>query len=103
MKLISRRWNEKETAEKTWENFNAQFSADHVQHKQMQGESAANSGYHASNADVGKTEYQMAKATIGALTNLATAIATYHGFVATLIEANSRLTRQLEDRSNEFK
>jgi hypothetical protein len=39
-----RRWNEKETADKTWAKFKAHCSAARRQHKQMQGESAANSG-----------------------------------------------------------
>jgi hypothetical protein len=98
-----RRWNEKETSDKIWANFKAHFAAVHRQHKQMQGESAVNSGYHAANIVVKKTEDQMDEATIGALANLATATSTDRGFVATLTEANSRLARQLEDRSNELK
>jgi hypothetical protein len=45
----------------------------------------------------------MAEATIGALSNLATATATDRGVVATLTEANSRLAKQLEDRSKKLK
>jgi hypothetical protein len=89
-----RRWNEKETAEKTWANFKVHFAAAHHQHKHMQGGSANNSGYHAANAAVGQTEDQMAEATIGALINLVTATATDRGVVATLTEANSRLAKQ---------
>jgi hypothetical protein len=65
----------------------------------MQGESAATSVYHAANADVGQTDYQMAEATICALANLATATATDRGVVATLTESNARFTKQLEDNS----
>jgi hypothetical protein len=32
-----RRWNEKDTADKTWANFKVHFAAAHRQHKQMQG------------------------------------------------------------------
>jgi hypothetical protein len=60
-----RRWNEKTNIEKTWSQFKAHLSAAHHHHKQMQGESAATSGYLAANADVGQTEEQMADATIG--------------------------------------
>jgi hypothetical protein len=67
---VCRRWNEKETADKTCENFKPHFAAAHHQHKYMQGESAANSGYHAENADVGQTEDQINEATIDALANL---------------------------------
>jgi hypothetical protein len=45
----------------------------------------------------------MAESAIGALANLITATETDRGVVATLTEANSRLARQLEDRSNELK
>jgi hypothetical protein len=77
-----RRWNEKEAADKTWTNFKIHSSVAHRQQKQMQGESAANSGYHVGTVSVGKTEDQMVQATIGALSNLATATAAYHGVVA---------------------
>jgi hypothetical protein len=100
-----RRWNEKEPADKTWINFKVHFAAAHRQHNQMQGESAASSGYHTSNAAVGQTEDQMADTTIEALANLATATATAtdRGVGATLTEANARLVRQLEERSKEVK
>jgi hypothetical protein len=98
-----RRWNEKETAEKTWLNFKFHFATVHRQHNQMQGESAANSGYHVANSAVGQTEDHMAEATIGALDNLATATATDRGIVAILTEANARLPKQLKELSNEVK
>jgi hypothetical protein len=92
----------KSLADKTWAQFKAHFSAAHRQHKQMQGESSATSGYHSANTAVGQTEDQMAEATIGALANLATATAADRGVVATLTEANARLVKQLEDNSNEL-
>jgi hypothetical protein len=52
---------------------------------------------------VGQTEDHMAEATIGSLDNLATATAMDRGVVETWAEANSRLARQLEERSNELK
>jgi hypothetical protein len=91
------RWNEKPLAEKTWAQFKAHFSAAHRQHKQMQGEHDATSGYHSANAAVGQTEEQMAEATIGALAKLVTATAADRGVVATLTEANARLVKQVED------
>jgi hypothetical protein len=98
-----RRWNEKPLADKTWAQFKAHFSAAHHQHKQMQGESAATAWYHYANASVGQTEDQIAEATIGALANLATATAAVRGVVATLMETNVRLVKQLEDNSNELR
>jgi hypothetical protein len=93
----------KTLAEKTWAKFKAHFSAAHHQHKQMQCESAATSGYHSANATVGQTEEEMAEATIGAPSKLATATAADRGVVATLTEANVRLVKQLEDNSNEVR
>jgi hypothetical protein len=69
----------------------------------MQGESAATAGYHSANAAVGKTEDQMAEATIGALANLATETAADRGMITTLTEANAHLVKKLEDNSNELR
>jgi hypothetical protein len=90
-------WNEKTLADKTWAQFKAHFSAAYRQHKKMQGESTATAVYHSDNAAVGQTEDQMTEATIGALSNLTTATAADCGVVATLMEANARLVKQLED------
>jgi hypothetical protein len=97
-----RRWNEKTRADKTLAQFKAHFSADHRQHKQIQGESAVTTGYHSAIAAVGQTEDQMYEATIEALADLATATAADRGVVATLMEANARLVQQLENNSNEL-
>jgi t-SNARE complex subunit (syntaxin) len=45
----------------------------------------------------------MSEATNGALANLVTATAADPGVVETLTEANARLTKQLEDNSNELR
>jgi hypothetical protein len=84
-----RRWNEKETAVRTWVNVKAHFSAARRQHKQVQGESAANSGHHVAKADIGQTEDKMAESTIGTLSNLETSTATDLGVVETLTETNA--------------
>jgi hypothetical protein len=96
-------WNEKPTAGKTWAQLKSHFAAAHRQHKQMQGESAATTGYHSANAAVTHNEDQMAEATIGALSNLATATASDRGMVAAPTQANYRLTKQLEDNSSELR
>jgi uncharacterized protein YpuA (DUF1002 family) len=69
----------------------------------MQGESAATAVYHSENAAVTHNEDQMAKATIGALSNLATTTASDRGVVAALTQANSRLAKQLEYNSAELR
>jgi hypothetical protein len=96
------RWNEKHTIERTWTQFKSHFAA-HRQHKQMQGESAATAGYHSANAAVTHNEFQMDEATIGSLSNLATATAADRGVVAALTQANSRLTKQLDDNAYELR
>jgi hypothetical protein len=98
-----RRWNENHSVEKTSAQFKTHFAATHRQHKQIQGESAATSGYHTANAAVGQTEDQMDEANIGAMVNLDTVTAANRGVVATLTEANARLAKQLEDNSNELR
>jgi hypothetical protein len=92
-----RRWNENPPAGKTWTQFKSHFAAAHHQYKHMQGESAATAGYHSANAAVTHNEDQMAEATIGALSNLATTTAADRGVVAALTQANSRLAKQLEE------
>jgi hypothetical protein len=69
----------------------------------MQGESAPIAGYHFANAAVVHNEDQMAEATIGALSNLATATAADLGTVAALTQANTCMAKQLEDNSNDFR
>jgi hypothetical protein len=69
----------------------------------MQGGSASTVGYHSANAAVGQTEDQMAEATIGALSNLATVTAADRGVVEKLTEANARLVKKLEDNSNKLR
>jgi hypothetical protein len=93
------RWNEKVTVEKTWTHLKSHFAAAHHQHKQMQGESAPTAGYHSANAALTHNEDQMAEATIVALTNMATSTSADRGVVAALNRANSRLAKQLEDKS----
>jgi hypothetical protein len=50
-----------------------------------------------------QSEDQMAKGTIGALANLATATAADRGVVAALTQENSPLAKQLEDNSTELR
>jgi hypothetical protein len=69
----------------------------------MQGETAANAGYHSANTVTTQHADQMAEATIGALSNLATAIASYIGVVEALTQANSCLVKQLEENASELR
>jgi hypothetical protein len=67
------------------------------QHKQMQGESAAISGY--ANAALAQPKNDISEVAIDAFANLATATATdaNRGSVTTLTDTNSRLAKQLEE------
>jgi hypothetical protein len=98
-----RRWNEKPAADKTWTHFKYHFAAAHRQHKQIQGETAANAGYHSASAAMTQTEDQMDEATIGALTNLATATTSDRGVVDALTQDNSSLFKQLEENTSELR
>jgi hypothetical protein len=68
----------------------------------MQGETADVSGY-ASAAVAQPYDDDLAVESIDASANLATATAVECGIVSTLTEANSRLTKQLEDSSKTLK
>jgi hypothetical protein len=96
-------WRERPAADKTWTHFKSHFAAAHRQHKQMQGKTAANAGYHSANAAMTHNEDQMDKATIGALANLATATAADRGVVAALAQDNYRLVKQLEEKASELR
>jgi hypothetical protein len=98
-----RRWNEKHAITITRSQFKSHFAAAHCQHKKMQGESAATTGYHSANAAVSHNEDQMAESIIGALSNLATSTAADRGLVAALTQANARIAKQLEDNSKELR
>jgi hypothetical protein len=50
-----------------------------------------------------QNEDHMAEATIGALANLATATAADRGVVAALTQENSRLAKQLEENSSQWR
>jgi hypothetical protein len=101
--IACRRWNEKPAAEKTWTHFKSHFAAAHRQHKQMQGGTAAHAVFHSDNAAMTQNKYQMAEATIGALTSLATATAADIGLVAALTQVNSRIVKQLEETASELR
>jgi hypothetical protein len=98
-----RRWNEKPSADKIWTHFKSHFAVAHHQHKQMQGETAANARYHSANASMTQNEDQLAEATIGALENLVTAAAADRGVVAALAQASYRLVKQLEENTSDLR
>jgi hypothetical protein len=97
------RWNEKPATDKTWTHFKSHFAAAHRQHKQMQGETSGNSGYHSANATMTHNEDQITEATSGALTSLETAMEADRGVVAALTQAKSRCVKQLEENASELR
>jgi hypothetical protein len=97
-----RHWNARNHQDQTWNNIKIQFSTAYPQHKQMQGETAAASGY--ANVAVSQPEfYDLYEAVIDAFFNLATATAVDRGIVATLTGAHFRLTKQLEETAQTLK
>jgi hypothetical protein len=94
-------WNERDANTKTWNNFKVHFATAYRQHKQMQGETAATSGY--ANATVAQPDEYLAEAAIGAFANLASATAVDRAIVATLTEANARLAKKLEESAQALK
>jgi hypothetical protein len=77
------------------------FSTAYRQHKQMQGESAATSGY--VNSAVAQPDEELAEAAIDAFANLASDTSVDRAIVATLTEANYRLAKQLEESAQALK
>jgi phage shock protein A len=97
-----RHWNDRLPAEQTWNAFKTHFATAYRQHKPIQGETSASSRY--DNAAVAQpADDDLARAAIDAFANLSTATAVDRGIVATLTEANLRLTKQLEDSSQTLK
>jgi hypothetical protein len=83
-----RRWNERNTQDKTWNNFKIHFAMAYLQHKKIQGESAATSEY--ANAAVAQpADDDLAEVASDAFTNLARDTSVDRGIVATLTDANS--------------
>jgi hypothetical protein len=88
-----RRWNERNHQDNTWNNFKIHFAMAYCQHKQMQGESAATSGY--DNADVAQpADDDLAEADIDAFANLETSTEVDCDIFATLSDVNSCLAKQ---------
>jgi hypothetical protein len=95
-------WNERNTQDKTWNNFKIHFGMAYHQHKQLQSETSAASGY--ANAAVAQpVDDDLAEAAIGAFANLDTVTSVGSGIVANLTAANCRLTNQLEENAQALK
>jgi hypothetical protein len=97
-----RRWNDRISAGQTWNAFKSHFAMAYLQHKKVQGGTAAASGY--DNAAVAQpADEDISGAAIDAFDNLVTATAVDRSIVATLTEANLNLKKQLEDSSQTLK
>jgi hypothetical protein len=93
--------NEKVAPVKKWDNFKIHVTAAYNQYQQIQGRSATTSGY--ANNDVAQPEDDFAEAAIDAFVNLTTVTAVDLGIMATFINANSRLAKQLEESDKALK
>jgi hypothetical protein len=93
-----RHWNKINPVEQTWNNFKIHFATAYRQKNQMQGETAVASGY--ANVTVVQTaDDDLTGAAIGTFAKLVRATAVDRAIVATLTDANSHLTKQLEETS----
>jgi hypothetical protein len=97
-----RRWNDRLPAEQNWNAFKTHFEMAYRHHKQIQEGGAAASGY-CNAAVLQPADEDLSRAAIDAFSNLTTATAVDRGIASTLTEANSRLTKQLEDSSQILK
>ena len=95
-----RRCDGKLEAENTWDNFKIHFTTSYSQHRKMNGETATDSRY--ANAAVPQPEEDITEP-LGSFANLDSATAADHSVVATLTEANSRLSKNLEEQINHLK
>jgi hypothetical protein len=92
--IFCRHLNETNAPDKTWNNFRIHLVMAYHQHKKMQVESAATSGY--ANAAVAQPEDDLAEASIYEFANLTTATAADRGIVATFTDTNYCLAKQLK-------
>jgi hypothetical protein len=97
-----RRWDVKLEGDKTWNNFKIHFASAYRQHRKMQGEAIGAQAF-ANSAVTQASEDDLTEQALGAFANLATATAVDRHVVAQLMEANSHLSKQLEDNATSLK
>jgi hypothetical protein len=97
-----RRWDEKLEGDKTRNKYKIHFGASYRQHRQVQGETIGAQTL-ANSAVTQASEDDLAEQALGTFANLATSTDVDRNVVAQLVEANSRLAKQLEDNDTSLK
>jgi BioD-like phosphotransacetylase family protein len=95
MKLISRAWQSRVIAGKTWAQFKIDFTTAHHEFR-LTNQTAQKSGFHSANMMIEQGRDDSLQDTVDAIAQLATATASDRGTVATLTMTNAKLANQLE-------
>jgi hypothetical protein len=90
-----RAWQSRAIARKTWAQFKLDFATAHREFR-LTNQSAHQSGFHIANMMIEQGREETMQNTVDAIAQLATAMASDRGTVATLTTTNDKLTTQLE-------
>jgi phage shock protein A len=80
---------------KTWAQFKLDFATAHREFR-LTNQTAHQSGFHSANMMIEQGRDESMQETVDAIAQLSTAMASYHGKVATLTTTNAKLATQLE-------
>jgi flagellar biosynthesis/type III secretory pathway protein FliH len=89
------RGNRERLRGKTWAQFKIDFATAHREFR-LTNQTAQQSGFHSANMMIEQGRDDSMQDTVDAITQLATATASYRGTVATLTTTNAKLANQLE-------
>jgi hypothetical protein len=90
-----RAWQSRAIAEKTWAQFKLDFATAHHEFR-LTNQTAQQSGFHSANMMIEQGRDESMQDTVDAIAQLATAMASDRGTVATLTTTNTKLATQLE-------
>jgi hypothetical protein len=88
-------WQSRAISGKTWAQFKIDFATAHLEFR-LTNQTAQQSGVHSSNMMIEQTRDDSMQETAEAIAQLATAMASHRGTVATLTTTNAKLANQLE-------
>jgi hypothetical protein len=90
-----RAWHARAISDKTWLQFKIDFTAPHREFS-LTNQTAQQSGFHSANMMIEQGCEDNMQYTVDAIAQLAMAMASYHGTVATLTAINAKLASQME-------
>jgi hypothetical protein len=88
-------WQSRAIAGKTWAQFKLDFATAHHEFR-LTNQTAQQSGFHSANMMIEQGRNESMQDTVESIAQLATAMASNHGTVATLTTTNAKLATQLE-------